>query len=249
MSSLYILHIPKTAGSSIIANVLSNTQEYGIKSLPNKPPPYNKDLSDYDYIQAHLGTYPIGLIKNLTVGCMLRNPVDRSISNFLWIYEKLLKDNEKYLKYKTVEDKLRYYLFEDTFYFDHRNIQARFICNNPNDDIFNITDYKEWSKNWYLKNENTTFEFAKQQLDSFDFIGTTDNFLAFLKNVEDWFFKNHNIVFKNDISSKILKSNLYQKYTTETLKTNLQQDEIRAIIDNNNIDFGLYNYVKEKNKC
>jgi len=231
-----------------MANIVFNTKDKKIKSFTNFPPPYNKNLSEYDYIQAHLGTYPINSLNNLTVGCMLRDPVDRSISNFLWIYEKLLKNNKKYSKYKDIKDKLRYYLFDDKFYFDHRNIQARFICNEPTDKVFYKTNYKEWSKNWYLKNDKTSFEFAKKQLDSFNFTGTTDNFLFFLKNIEDWFFEKHDIVFKNKIELKFLESNLYEKHTTKSLKETLYKYETDAIINNNIIDFNLYNYVKENNK-
>jgi hypothetical protein len=245
MAKFYFLHIPKTAGTSIFIDVASNINKDKVSMFINGTPPYKKDFLKHDYIQAHIGTYPIGLVEDLTVGCMLRDPVDRSISNFLFIYEKLLKDDDKYLKYEKIEDKLRYYLFDDEFYFDHRNIQARFICNKPKNNIFNEkVNYKEWSQNWCLENDKTSFEFAKKQLDSFDFVSTTDNFSVFLKNLESWFFENYSLSFNNKNTLRANESNLYNKYTTSNLKELLQKNEIDDIINNNIIDFNLYNYIK-----
>ena len=232
-----------------MGNIVRNLETENLNMLLNPGPTFNKNLSEYNYIQAHLGTYPINKINNLSVACMLRDPVDRSISNFLWIYERLLKNNKKYLNYSEMINKLRCYLFEDDFYFEHNNIQTRFICNESNDIVFekNI-DYKDWSKNWCLKNTNTTFEFAKKQIDSFDIVGTLDNFNYFNSEIEKWFLNNYKTNFIKKSNIKILESNLDNIYTTKYLKSLLTTKEIDAIINNNDLDFKIYSYVKEKNE-
>lgn len=232
-----------------MANIVSNVGMNNINILPNSSPPYKKDLSEYNYIQAHLGTYPISKINNLSVACMVRNPIDRSISNFLWIYKKLLKNDKKYLNYSEMLDKLKYYLFEDSFYFEHNNIQTRFICNKSNETIFNNTiNYKEWSKNWCLENNNTNINYAKKQLDFFDIVGTLDDFNLFNNKIEKWFINNYNTHFTKKINTKVLESKIDDIYTTEYLKSLLTKKDIDAIINNNILDVEIYNYVKEKNE-
>ena len=232
-----------------MTNVVSNIGINNLNMLLNSKTPYDKNLSKYNYIQAHIGTYPIDKINNLSIACMVRNPIDRSISNFLWIYEKLLKYNKKYLNYSEMVDKLKYYLFEDDFYFEHNNIQTRFICNQSNNIVFekNI-NYEEWSKNWCLQNTNTSFEFAKKQINSFDIVGTLDNFNYFNNQIEQWFINNYNINFVKKTNAKILESNLNNIYTTKYLKSLLTKKDMNAIINNNDLDFKIYNYVKEKNE-
>lgn len=232
-----------------MANVAMNAGARNLNMLLNPAPPFNKDLSEYNYIQAHIGTYPINKINNLSVACMLRDPVDRSISNFLWIYERLLKNDKKYLKHSKIINKLKYYLFEDDFYFEHNNIQTRFICNESKNIVFekNI-DYRDWSKSWCLKNTDISFEFAKNQIDSFDIVGTLDNFNYFNDQIEKWFLNNYNINFVKKSNIKILESNLDNMYTTKYLKSLLTKKNIYDIINNNALDFKIYNYVKEKNE-
>ena len=232
-----------------MANIVSNVEINNLNILTNPRPPYKKDLSEYNYIQAHIGTYPINKIENLSIACMLRDPVDRSISNFLWIYEKLLKHDKKYLNYSSMINKLKYYLFEDDFYFDHNNIQTRFLCNKSKEVVFNNPiNYKEWSKNWCLENNNTDIDYAKKQLDSFDIIDTLDNFNSFNNKIENWFMNNYSINFTKKIESKILESKIDNIYTTKYLKSLLTKKDIDAIINNNILDFEIYNYVKEKNE-
>jgi len=229
----YLLHIPKTGGTSVSLSLYNSLHQNGLKSYPNKRPPHEKNLSEYVYIGAHLGRNPINSIDNLSVGCILRNPISRSISNFLWIKDSILEN-----KYKNVKDKLRHYLFEDPDYFDHYNIQTRFICNNQKP--IDMIDYQIWSRNWYLNNK-LDVNFAKSELDCFEIVGTQDKHRDFTVKVHDWFDKNYNIKIEYNIERHDLKSE-----TSEYLLNTLTKSEKEKILNNNYKDYELYAHAKER---
>lgn len=246
---LYFLHIPKTGGMNILAKIKGNSN---LNPFIGSTDSTIEEFNSSNFIIGHFGKTPITKNENISVACMVRNPIDRSVSNFIHSYNNAIQniqDNEIYKTIEKIEDKLKYYLFEDDFYFEHNNIQTRFICNQSNNIVFekNI-NYEEWSKNWCLQNTNTSFEFAKKQINSFDIVGTLDNFNYFNNQIEQWFINNYNINFVKKTNAKILESNLNNIYTTKYLKSLLTKKDMNAIINNNDLDFKIYNYVKEKNE-
>ena len=239
--------------------------------------PHLNTFNDYAYIQGHLGTYPIGLVDNLDVAYICRNPVERSISNFAWLWmTNVIQNKEEYLDIKDISKKLKYYLFNDEFYFPHRNIQSRFICNKPSENIFKYMFDREsltkreleicelekighinQTQNWYIGDENTSIEYAKSQIDSFKIIGTTENHDQFVEKIIDWFQENyqvdsraedyqHRVETGNKINESKLNINDSETINTEDLKSMLSIEEIEKIEENNNLDMEIYLYVKNK---
>jgi hypothetical protein len=232
----YLLHIPKTGGTSVSLSISNYLNEAGLSFYPNKRPPHDPNLDSYAYIGAHMGRNPIELIPNLSVGCLLRDPILRSISNFLWIKKTIL--DEKYKDVISIEDKLRKYLFDDLDYMEHYNIQTRFICNKQ---LFSEPfDYKIWSQNWYLEN-NLDLNFAKSELDSFDIVGVQDNHRTFTLKVHDWFDKNYGFRVEYNTDRHDLKST-----NSNYLLSTLTKLEKQKILENNFKDYELYLYAKQK---
>lgn len=258
--SLYFLHIPKTGGMTVgvaIAKFLNRNQ---IAKYPPTPPPHPDVDGGYAFIQGHLGRYPISRIPNLTVATLVRDPLDRAISNFLYIYDRVLVNKPEYVAIEKMEDKLRYYLFEDPIYISHRNIQSKFICFEPEinnfkdipDDI--ESDYQNRSKQWYLLDSELTFELAKKYIDSFEIVNTTNNVVLFTDRVVSWFNSNYpNMEFKTldsglfHINPSLVKTET-DTYTTKSLKEVLTDEDIVKFLDLNDIDFELYSYVYEKER-
>jgi hypothetical protein len=216
--TLYFLHIPKTGGMAMSLMMYDQLNANNIPWYPNKRSVLTDSISEIDfnefvYIQSHLGTFPINRTSNLDVACLVRNPVDRQISNFGWLWmTEVIQEKEEYKDLNSIEAKLKYYLFEDDFYFPHRNLQTRAVCNEPKTYIYkylfepeSLTDQErvlaEQEKNklyetnrtrsWYLGNENTSLEFAKSQIDSFKIIGVTDHHNDFSEKIIDWFLENY----------------------------------------------------------
>jgi hypothetical protein len=253
--TLYFLHIPKTAGMTSGVALSQFLIANNLPKYPPSAPPHGDVSSEYAFIQGHLGRYPISKIENLSVATIVRDPIDRAISNFLYIYNRVLSGKEKYLNLKTLEEKLKYYLFTDPDYISHRNIQSKFICSEPEVNMFKDipsdqeSDYLTRSKQWYLKDIDISFELVKENINNFEIVNTTNKVDTFVQRLVDWFNVNYeNLEFKtlnnkifniNDSSVKFGK----QEYTTPSLKSSLSDQDIANFLDLNSIDFELYEYI------
>ena len=86
--SLYFLHIPKTGGLSmqLFQDILTANQ---VTHFPNRYDKKNRNFtnfSDYKFISWHFGTTPLQFsIPGLETAVLLREPLERVISNFCWL--------------------------------------------------------------------------------------------------------------------------------------------------------------------
>lgn len=205
---LYMWHTPKTGGLaiSVIMMVLRGRQEFSV--FPNYNPNLGFDPSfDYSYIQAHYGTLPVDKNPELDTAILIRDPLDRSVSNFIWLYmENVLTDMEPYKSIDSMEDRLRHYLFEDQTFLMHRNMQTRFLSNGIAEETVNFlhgtdkttpiaddTSHPNIYIHWYIPDNNTSIESAKSQIDRATILGVTDNHDQFTEQVLNWFKSNYDL--------------------------------------------------------
>jgi hypothetical protein len=202
--------VPKCGGTTVLNCLKSIVPEYIKNIFYGQIVDHKKiDLNDYSVIQGHFGNYPLSKVNNLHTAFLARNPVDRCLSNFSWLMmNQVLDFNENYKDLNSIEKKLKYYLFEDAFYSEHRNLQARHLCNGIENHIFNYKynflyledkdrllieeykdkmDYIEKSKNWYIKDKNTSFKNAKEQISKLKVLGTTEKVYYFVEEVINLF--------------------------------------------------------------
>jgi hypothetical protein len=216
---LYMLHIPKCGGLSIslIKKIL---EKHNITHYPTQHYDKFTDFPDYSYIHWHFGKTPVDL-EDVDTVCVVRDPVDRSISNFLWLKsQKTLNDSSFYNDDEfSLVDQLKNYLFNDDFYATHRNLQSTFLSNGvPDYDLQAIykknfsAQYSEEEqqrltnlfnpvirmKDWYIPNTNTSFENAKATIDKCLHIQTLENHNVLLNNIFDWFLDNFGVNLKDD---------------------------------------------------
>lgn len=256
---LYFLHIPKTGGMTVALNFGKFLINNKIPKYPPHAPPHDDEFNKYAFIQGHLGKYPISRTENLSIATLVRDPIDRAVSNFIYIYDKVLKNREEYKSIPTIDGRLKYYLFEDELYFSHRNIQSKFICSQPElnhfkDSILDEEEYRIRSKSWYLEDIQMNFDMVKLIIDDFEIVNTTLNLKVFINRLVKWFNDNYPDLPVKEIDSQIFNINESSlnfygtDYDTQKLKMHLSDEDIEKILELNSLDFQLYEYVYKKER-
>jgi hypothetical protein len=248
---LYLLHIPKTGGTSVSATLGHLFDKAGLCWHKNARPPHNYNFSDFVFIDSHLGNCSKIISDETAVACLVRNPIDRSISNFLWIYNSVLMKNQRYYKISNILERLKFYLFDDEDYAFHRNLQSKFICNSVSPLVFSDDfkfNYEDYSKNWFIDDSAVSTELAIKNLNKFEIVGVTENHDKFMDQVSRWVFLNTGLKLNKDNYQFVLKSevkNMGTVITTKALLSELNSLDILRIIENNQHDFEIYEYVKQ----
>ena len=261
---LYFLHIPKTAGKSLTSELKSELNKNNISSYMSTKYPNDYPISNEVYISGHFGTYPIENFPGISVSCLVRNPIEARVSYFNFIHGRNDLDIPRYRSIESYLDKLKYYLFEDEGFFEHNNYQSRHIC-NPTDEVV-FKDPVDFEKNidsiyhkhnfelgtafnWFIKNENTSFDNAKRMIDSFDIVNTIDSISDHYAAISKWFKDNHNVEINLNAKNIINSSNTLYKgkiYTTKELILMLTDKDKEKILENNNIDYAIYSMIRER---
>lgn len=260
--ALYFLHIPKTAGKFISANIKKSLNDDSLSYISTHYPNNKNFLKNKIYISAHAGTFVLDEVEDLDVATILRNPIEARSSYFTFIYPLYLKEREEYKSIKDVKEKFVYYLFQDKNFLIHNNYQSRFICNPADKDSWDLKKFFENSGpklmkkyfdgqgfDWFVNNSNTSIENAKEQVDSFKIVNTIDNINLFCDNIKKWFLENHNKQIKFNFNDKVNVTtyNFDNQISSHfDLIKSLNVEEINKFNDLNKIDIEIYNYIKNK---
>jgi hypothetical protein len=258
---LYVLHTPRTGGNFIkqaVTPVLdANSLSYYIK---DQYTPHNVDFSEQVFLAGHWGTYPITVRPNIDVVSVIRNPVEVRASLFVYFYDRAFGIRADYSKFSSLTDKFKYYVFDDTNFEIHRNMQARFICNSADPVIFDPSLYAEQKYSlqaikdmktskafsWFVGNENTSLENAMSNLSSFYSVHKYDNLNLTCQDISTWFNQNYNVDIEFNMSNLVNEgaSTLPSgPSSTEQILEGLSSDEIERIESFDSIDKAIYNQV------
>jgi hypothetical protein len=273
MKTLYYLHIPKNGGKAF-QNLIPILQNHNLNVFTNMTTSFN-GYDKFSYIQTHYGSHVIDNYPNADVACLVRDPLDRMVSQFAWammtnFYGRIY---EEYNNKKT-KDLLRYFLFKDENLKNNNNLQAKFLCNPIDSGIFylrhigpltpeggpvnlSILEEGHHDTTWLIRNDKTSVDYAKKQIDKMLFVDTIENHDKLITKVCNWFKINYNIEIEQEFRDSLINENPTFNYSTFTdfegiewntskLKKELTQQEIDIVYSNNSIDLEIYNYVKER---
>jgi hypothetical protein len=113
---------------------------------------------------------------------MLREPLDRVVSNFSWLLMAGYLDYIKSYDGLSVPEKLRHYLFEDDYYSDHKNLQTKFLSASISD--LDLDTY--FRGKYFLAGPGETWDKVEQtKYLEVDYLQTVRN-LSYLQRTSSW---------------------------------------------------------------
>jgi len=241
---LYFLHIQKTAGTTLM-NILDSyfdldtiySEQFWRKLLPNIP----NDFAKYKLVRGHFG-YGLHRIlpKKPVYITMLRDPIERTISDYEHIRRENINTKEHVPKNETILDVLKNPRTRWTYV----NPQTAYI--EPDLDIVSLT--KSWNPERVARfeirsalwraikttPENKLLENAKKHLSEFAFVGIVERFeesLFLLYYTFGW--KPMAATWKLNVAPKHNKGH------------QLTEEALKEIIDCTRLDAELYKFAQE----
>jgi hypothetical protein len=248
LNKIYFNHIPKTAGSFFNVSIRKILKDYNIEHkecfIGDVDNINEEELINADLILGHLGIYPNIYHNNLTTVTMLRNPIDRLVSNYCMIYRN--EDLDDLIKFND-------WLFNDDIgYLTKNNLQCRFLTSKR---MMNVTkkypeveekrsdDFavasQEVHENGFAIEENTIdYNNAKKYLDNCELVMISENASTDINK----FFKLINNKWRINIHGKTNPRGESSK--SKKIRTLLNKKQIDKILSLNEIDVELYEYSK-----
>jgi hypothetical protein len=250
--SFYYLHITKTSGIAVQSELKNVFKEYRtfVNSIQHLD---EEDMLKSKLISGHFAMYPFLLYKNnnkkINGITIIRNPIDRAISYFIFKYK--ITDSIFGFKTKNLTSKNFDTFLSDQVSVDHiTNYQTKTMTSS-----LDLNKSFLWS-NKYLEKECTRFDLTaaqvinynfmdlsnneslwKDSLNNFSIIGSVEHREMFLKETSDFLQKKgYEANLKNVVKNK-------SDFNVEEIKKILTKEQINKIVELNEYDFELYDFV------
>lgn len=227
MKTLNHIHIPRTGGVYLRNHTIATLKSLSIDFFASNHYTITKEnFLNKKFISGHFARTADDFIDTNISFTILRDPVDRYVSNFLYISKNhSMSEFEKWL-------------YDDQIINIQSNLQSRCISSKINIEKYNETDYRlrPYSA-WFIGND-TSISRSIQFLDYIDFVWTYDNMNSAIDEYQEILYKNFGISpFSN--KNKMNSNHRSIKITKEH----------RDIIENiNSIDMEIYEYARNKEK-
>ena len=232
--SIYHLHIPRTSGIYVKQNVLPHLISGGVEHFIS-----NRTFIDIDKIKSskfvggHFGLMPLKYMENPEVFTIIRHPVDRFISYFKYTTGMIRAGQQ-------AEEKLEEWLYGDQSIIQS-NSQSKFLTGSMNIKYFNenINHFQHAvNSNWYLENYSLNLD---------DILKNIDNFYAYTLDNHDIFIEDLNKSLKKNFGFSTFKYN-DKSNMSPNIKITFSKKNINRILELNQLDMEVYEYVQKSKK-
>lgn len=231
---IYHLHIPRTSGIYVKQNVLPHLISGGVPHfVSNRTNIDIEKLKASKMIGGHFGTMPIQYMDNPDVFSVIRHPVDRFLSYFKYTTGLIRMGDE-------AEKRLDDWLYGPQSLIQS-NSQSKFLTGKINIDRFN-NNHKYLqdavNNNWYLEDWSIDLDVVIENVDKF-YCYSMENHDIFLEDLNKSLHKHFGFTaFKHRD-----KANL-----SPDIGIQLNQNQINRVLELNQVDLGVYEYVQKSKK-
>ena len=230
--TLYFLHIPKTAGGTLIYlldNYFHHSEIFPALLMSDllKVPHLVQAINDYRFIRGHFDYSVCHLLEPpFDVFTMLRDPVERSVSQYehgrrhqdatYWDLNKLVSDTMPFADFLTTEEAKEFL----------GNIQTRSFV----PEWYDISNFK-WDTAHPVASEEMLLDLAKKRLEAALFVGLQERFADSLRL----------LLFKLHLPrpKQLISYNVAEKRSKVSELSREVQNQLREL---NNLDIQLYEF-------
>lgn len=222
------IHIPRCSGIYLNGHIVNNLKSLSIPFITTNHGLINEiTFNNKKFISGHYGITPLEYIENPINTTMVRNPIDRYISNFLYIYKghDMHKDFESWL-------------YDENIYKNQINLQTRFLTKKLNIDSYNSKNHglERAEDGWCLDKTELNIKDAIKTINSCEIVGIFEDHHSFLN-------KYNNLLLSNFGFTTFSNKN---KINGNFTKMQLSDTIVKRIEELNYLDMELYDYARSK---
>lgn len=225
MNSINHIHIPRCSGIYIKTHIVNDLKVRGIEYFAsNHSEIFPYKFENKKFISGHFGLTPLKYRKDLINICLVRDPVDRYISNFIYMHSGF--------KGAHLESKLDEWMENK----DQYNLQAKSLSKNIDENLYNSLDHGTFRalKGWCFEQGDININEVKSFIDSIHLIDTVENHHSFISKLSNLC---QDVYGFNSFSNRNAINENYAKISI----SNSTRSKIEEL---NSLDMEVYEYVK-----
>jgi len=227
LQSINHIHIPRCSGIYIRDHIIPGLKSRDIPYFAlNHTKISPQSFENKAFISGHFGLTPLKYRKDLINVCLVRDPVDRFVSNFIYL-------NRSY-KGVHLDSRLEEWMQDKK----QHNLQAKSLSKNINEQVYNSLNHETERalQGWCLETGEINIADVKTFIDSIELIETLENHKVFLSKMNDLIYNSYGF---NTFSNKNLINNNFRVLPINKLLRS-------RIEDLNSLDMDVYEYVRSK---
>lgn len=227
MDTINHLHIPRCSGIYIKTHIVNDLRA---KKIPffatNHGEIFPDTFNDKKFISGHFGTTPLKYRNDLITVCLVRDPVDRFISNFIYMHRSFKGAHLDAQLEKWIENSKQH------------NLQARSLNKPLNEELYNSKEhgFSRALDGWCLEDGEINISEIKSFIDSMRLVDTVDNHYNFINNLNELIYETYGFYSFSNRSQ--LNENFRKIVISDTIR--------KKIEDLNSLDMEIYDYVRSK---
>lgn len=227
MAVINHLHIPRCSGIYIKSHITNDLKARGLPYFAtNHGEIYSDTFDKKVFISGHFGLTPLKYVSNLINICLVREPVERFISNFIYLHQDLIGSE--------IDDHIEAWIENPK----QHNLQTRFLNKQLNEGLYNSLNHgsDRALNGWCLEEGSVDIGEVKSFVDSIDLLDVFENHGDFVSKLNELVNKEYG--FYTFSNRNFINNNFRILPISKSLRN--------RILDLNALDVELYEYVKHK---